>query len=128
MKICPVCNKQFNEKRPEQKTCSPVCGHNYRKGKKLVKRKFEPISIECPICNKNFLPTRRGIKTCSSECAHLLQGLKISGKDHYKYNSEIPVKICKQCGKEFRPDSMCTINRKGRAQYCSKKCHNNSMV
>lgn len=61
---------------------------------------------KCIVCNLDFTPRDARRITCSYECKCVLLS-----KRKYEY----PNKICKFCGKEFKPYS--TINK-----FCSSKC------
>lgn len=72
-----------------------------------------PKYLTCQYCGKTFTPrrvayrSRNGSMTikkfCSTEC--------------YEKSREMPVAICKTCGKEFRARAF-----HGRQRYCSKEC------
>ena len=83
----------------------------------------------CVICGKQFwnYPSRDQ-KTCSVECGHILQGRSISGENNPNYKDNLPTLVCNYCGKEFRLQSFANLRRAGRGQFCSKECHNKSMM
>lgn len=127
LKICPICKTEFN-KRKEQITCSKRCAAIWRSKimKGLKHKHFNKKLKNCPICKKLFVPKRKERKTCSVECGHKLQGMKVEGSNNGLYNENLPIHICKECGKKFRPITT-QINR-GFGKFCSVKCSNKNKI
>ena len=105
---CPVCGKKYSAdknriKHGRQTTCSRECSYELRAQAKRTK-----LTVNCARCGKPFETTPSRIESghgvyCSREC-------------HFP-----PVQFkCVHCGKEFRKSPSTN------AQYCSKKCANES--
>lgn len=86
-KYCPDCHKE----REREKSHASYAA---KRAAKRVVKPFKPRRFRtCVVCGKPFelkYISAKGRKTCSKEC-------------HDKLAGKLPVKICKVCGKEFKP-------------------------
>ena len=74
MSICPNCEKEFKQKRPDQK----YCGYWYkREAAKIrareahVKKRYTPVEKQeaiCPQCGKIFVKRNKTSVFCTREC------------------------------------------------------------
>jgi 5-methylcytosine-specific restriction endonuclease McrA len=78
MKICPVCNTEFQEINNQQVYCSHVCKNTAllkRKNEKKSQKRLEQWNQQdhmriCPVCNQEFILRQKHVTQiyCSKQC------------------------------------------------------------
>jgi hypothetical protein len=80
-KICPICGKEKENKKPKTETCSRECGTKLR-WKRY--RKHHVLIENCPICGTQFMAEGPGKEkkreTCGRECGYKLRSRRQGGK------------------------------------------------
>lgn len=92
MKVCLICNKEFQEKNKR----SVVCGEECQRKKRAIEQKERRIKENkiilqyktCIICNKEFETYDSKKLTCSKECS-----IKSNNKLNLKYYHRDKIKI-----------------------------------
>lgn len=83
MKICEVCNKEFNETRCDQRFCCFNCSEINRNNN----RRKAPIEFNCVVCGNKFTQKRKDNTTCCSSCSQKLWVKNNPQKNWDRYNS-----------------------------------------
>lgn len=90
MKICPICQKEFNWKW-KQKYCSEKCS-NFANNQRAKNKK---LNLICLWCWKDFIWNGRA-KYCSKECRYKYWGLNISKTASLEENKQKYVNTCRE--------------------------------
>lgn len=115
LKICKICNKEFEAKNYNQNYCSKKC-------------RDIAVTRYCENCGKEFKVSKPSVQTkfCSKSCAiSMMNKLKLAGTGSKKNKNKKKVKLkCSYCGKEFEKiqSEYATIRNE---YFCSKECYNN---
>lgn len=123
MRICEVCNNEFNITVPNKLSCSPTCARiaKYRRKNGLKIANFSKTEL-CLVCDHPFILSNRNInqKYCSLPCNNTAK-LRICNDLPINDKEQIPVifKKCLCCNSEFNPSTRQQI-------YCGKKCAANA--
>ena len=117
MSVCKQCGNKFkqtnNNKYYDSKYCSRECRVLSIRKRKPALKGDDHITKNCIVCGSvfSYLPKpRNGIRhdsrqTCSTDCSN----------EHKEQIELAKVKICKQCGNEFK-------SQYSAARYCSSEC------
>lgn len=118
IKICEVCGKEFDAKKPTTKTCSTKCVRVLQAAgaEKALEKLVNEIRV-CPYCGKEFNPRHNRQKYCSSECQMTanLENRRIKAGTQERYIPTGTIRKCAVCGKEFPA-------RDSRHVACSPEC------
>jgi len=106
IRICKICNKEFQPNQHNQKYCSNTCG----------KIKLSAVMFICKICEEEFKPNSANQRTCSKKCRHNSknQNWRIFYKRQKSYEPKKKI-LCSICKKEF-------IRANRRQKECGKDC------
>ena len=127
--ICPMCQKEFEQKYHGQKCCSPKCFDDMnrqgitrtdiKRNEEQQKSKTKLLFRKCAICGKVFRLTQPNQKYCCSTCAKQAhcESARKSAKNHRALKAKpLPEKLtCPICKRIFVPKS---IGQK----YCDEGC------
>lgn len=116
-RACINCHKSFTPKTPKHFICSYECRLDVLNKNHIPKHTEEK---PCVICGAGFVPRFSQHKTCSAKCSDILSKQKVSASR--------PVKVCKNCSKEFRPTGYESVAYGRVYNYCSVECSGKSKV
>lgn len=132
-KICVVCGKSFEAKRPHAKYCSKECKERPRWNQTLdeIQEKREQLKLELVKWYKKGLKDSEiaekigksitWVRDARTEMGLPRQGLKkqLKKEAHKQELAQIEVRFCKRCGSYFYPIRINQI-------YCTKACEKSS--
>ena len=87
--ICPVCKKEFKQKRIDQIYCSVDC----RKRKEWNQKKRTKIKKQCPVCKTSFFDKLKRQKYCSEDCQKIGRKPYIRKKALYYRRNNLHLRI-----------------------------------
>lgn len=113
-KVCEACNKDFQAKRKEIKTCSPKCTA-LNKSRKASNPKVYPEPIKCLQCSVEFSPLHKNAVCCSNDCQNIRNKAKNLEYKNNAWGKQEYTLTCKNCSGQFK-------HHDRRKASCSFKC------
>jgi hypothetical protein len=101
---CPICDKGFQQNRPDQRYCSKACRNRRPNGgrseaaRERERQRIRPPRI-CPVCDQQYHPTVHRQVTCSRICTGTLRRQQ---RGTFKWPaSRIYLARCSICSRAF---------------------------
>lgn len=125
MKVkCAFCGKEFEQRRSDQRYCSPRCRNIINLRRTYARQHPKPTKKPrvCPVCGKELPPDSRwNTVYCSVRCRNhgnrlaYLEKLRAVGKTRPSRAKVREPRACEFCGQMFVP-------KQDNSKFCSKKC------